>query len=175
MAKSKSSASSATRKKHQKKSTTDGEEHQQQQPAQRGQKKAAKKSRFEPKIKSYTPPPATPKGIPDPVELYLQGGKNIDAELIVVLRKLVKRDESTIVKGVEGLEAWIREYLLRESSRSKSQDDADLESEEHEANNGEADWIEERKREEIVESMAVWVRSHLSNMCKIDFDNCATT
>lgn len=153
MAKSKSSASSATRKKHQKKSTNDLEDHQPQQPAQRGQKKAAKKSRFEPKIKSFTPPPATPKGTPDPVEIYLQGGKNVDAELVVVLRKLAKRDESTIVKGVEGLETWIREYLLRERAQGKVREAT--EDEELDTDGG--DWMEERRKEEIVESMAVWV------------------
>lgn len=169
MAKSKSSASSATRKKHLKKANNDADDaatqpqQQQQQPAQRGQKKVQKKSRFDPKIKVYTPPPATPKGIPDPVDLYLQGGKSVDAELVVVLRKLAKRDESTISKGVEGLEAWIREYLAREKSSSSSKDvderaklDQELGSGEQEEAE-EEDWIEERRKEEIIESMTVWV------------------
>lgn len=143
MGKSKSSASSATRKKHAKKAAEDEEGVPAAQPAQRGQKKAAKKSRFEPKVKSYTPPPAPPRGAPDPVDLYLGGGSEVDSELVVILRKLGKRDEATISKGVEGLESWIRE-LLREESKGPVEEES---------------WKLEQQREQIVSSMAVWVRS----------------
>lgn len=148
MAKSKSSASSATRKKHAKKALTaevddDGASTSTAPvPAQRGQKKV-KKSRFEPKIKSYTPPPAAPKGAPDPVDLYLNGGADVDAELVVVLRRLGKRDEATIAKGLEGLEAWVREVIKEEQSPVEVGDE----------------WKLEGRRDEVVSSMAVWVRS----------------
>ena len=141
MGKSKSSASSATRKKHAKKAAEDEEGVPAAQPAQRGQKKAAKKSRFEPKVKSYTPPPAPPRGAPDPVDLYLGGGSEVDSELVVILRKLGKRDEATISKGVEGLESWIRE-VMREESKGVAEEKI---------------WKLEQQREQIVSSMAVWV------------------
>lgn len=151
MAKSKSSASSATRKKHAKKALTaeadeDGASTSTAPPAQRGQKKV-KKSRFEPKIKSYIPPPAAPKGAPDPVDLYLNGGADVDAELVVVLRRLGKRDEATIAKGVEGFEAWIREVIREEQSPVEEGDE----------------WRVEGRRDEVVSSMAVWV----SVLCRV--------
>lgn len=149
MAKAKSSASSATRKKHEKKAAkaaANGEEPPPlpQQPAQRGQKKQ-KKDRFAPKVKTYTPPPPPPKGAPDPVDLYLSGGSAVDAELVVVLRKLGKRDESTIGKGVEGLEEWVKAVLDEERKASQSEEEDD-----------EA-WKLDLRRDQVVESMNVWV------------------
>lgn len=151
MAKSKSSASSATRKKQaakqaKKKQQQNGEDedvnpsHTPQKP-QRGQKKQ-KKDRFAPKVKSYVPPPPPPKGAPDPVDLYLVSrGKQIDPEMVVVLRRLHKKDEATIGKGVEGFDAAVREVLRREQQKE-----------------GE-DWERELKEEEIIECVAVWVRA----------------
>ncbi|GAA5947534.1 hypothetical protein JCM3765_001719 [Sporobolomyces pararoseus] len=149
MAKSKSSASSATRKKQaakqaKKKQQNGGEEddlnnpsHTPQKP-QRGQKKQ-KKDRFAPKVKSYVPPPPPPKGAPDPVDLYLiSQGKQIDPELVVVLRRLHKKDEATIMKGVEGFDAAVREVLRRDQEKE-----------------GE-DWEREMKEEEVLECVAVW-------------------
>jgi E3 ubiquitin-protein ligase listerin len=148
MAKAKSSASSATRKKHEKKAAkaaANGDEPPPppQQPAQRGQKKQ-KKDRFAPKVKTYTPPPPPPKGAPDPVDLYLSGGSAVDAELVVILRKLGKRDESTIGKGVEGLEEWVEAVLDEERQASKSGEDDE-------------GWKLELRRNQVVESMNVWV------------------
>ncbi|GAA5904173.1 ubiquitin-protein ligase RKR1 [Sporobolomyces salmoneus] len=147
MAKSKSSASSATRKKQAakqaKKKQQNAEDddlnpsHTPQKP-QRGQKKQ-KKDRFAPKVKSYVPPPPPPKGAPDPVDLFLVSqGKQIDPELVVVLRRLHKKDEATIGKGVEGFDAAVREVLRREQTKV-----------------GE-DWERELKEEEILECVAVW-------------------
>ncbi|GAA5878216.1 hypothetical protein JCM16303_002689 [Sporobolomyces ruberrimus] len=146
MAKSKSSASSATRKKQaakqaKKKQGADDDDlnpsHTPQKP-QRGQKKQ-KKDRFAPKVNSYVPPPPPPKGAPDPVDLYLVSqGKQIDPELVVVLRRLAKKDEATIGKGVEGFDAAVREVLRREQEKE-----------------GE-DWERELKEEEILECVAVW-------------------
>ena len=147
MVKSKSSASSATRKKHAKKAMEDADEPSEassssaQQPAQRGQKKekGPKKSRFDPKIKSYTPPPPPPKGAPDPVDLYLSGGAGIDPELVVHLRRLGKRDEATVFKAVEGFASWVAEVASGERG-------------------GEEDWEHERARDEVVTVLSVWVR-----------------
>lgn len=150
MAKAKSSASSATRKKHaakQAKKQQGGgeviEETPQEQPTkmQRGQKKnKQKKDRFAPKVKSYVPPPPPPKGQPDPVDLFLVSqGKQIDPELVVVLRRLGKKDEATVGKGVEAFESVVMEVLRKEREKE-----------------GE-DWERELKEEEIIECMAVWV------------------
>lgn len=146
MAKSKSSASSATRKKHAKKVANEEEEGGAPPAgaAQRGQKKV-KKSRFEPKIKVYTPPPPPPKGAVDPVDLYLGGGKDVDAELVVILRRLSKRDEATISKGVEGLDAWVADILKAELAGVEE--------------GSEDEWKLQSRTDEVVSSMAVWVRS----------------
>jgi hypothetical protein len=142
--KGKSSASSGTRKKNAakaaKKGGGGGEDAP--KPPQRGQKnKKEKKDRFAPKIKTYTPPPPPPKGQPDPVDLYLVGqGKNVDPELVVVLRRLMKKDEGTVLKGVDGLEQWVKETLRM---------DKDGEGE---------DWEREMREEGVVDAMAVWVR-----------------
>ncbi|KAI5475113.1 ubiquitin-protein ligase E3 [Pseudohyphozyma bogoriensis] len=149
MAKGKSSASSATRKKHAAKAAKKGAgddddgdaQPQQSQPQQKGGKKV-KKDRFAPKVKSYVPPPPPPKGAPDPVDLYLSGGAGIDAELVVLLRRLGKKDEATVVKGVEGFEAWVR-AVVKDESKVGQED-------------GEEEWVVERKRDEVVSSMAVW-------------------
>lgn len=139
MTKSKFSASSATRKKHAAKKAADADDGGHTDapgPAQRGQKKGPKKSRFEPKVKSYTPPPPPPKGAPDPVDLYVSAAAGVDPELIVVLRRLGKRDEATVFKGVEGLEKWINEAAREEGEQ----------------------WEVEARRETIVSIMPVWVR-----------------
>lgn len=170
MAKSKSSASSATRKKHASKSSKGDEETQStpNQPnngqQQRGQKnkQTKKTSRFEPKIKSYIPPPPPPRGLIDPVDLYLLStnsgggsggkGKKIDSELIVILRKLNKRDESTLLKGLDGFEIWFKEVLELELSLISENDGEEEEDKDEEL------WKLNLKKEELIESMNVWVR-----------------
>lgn len=147
MAKSKSSASSATRKKHASKKagvsegtssqpTDDAAPPPPSQSTQRGQKKAKKVSRFDPKVKVYVPPPPPPKGAPDPVDLYLGGGKDLDPELVVILRRLGKRDEATLLKGVEALEGWVRDVRKGE---------------------GEEEWRREAREEELVQALMAWV------------------
>jgi len=154
------SASSATRKKHAAKAakssgpndddspSTPSGAAKANQPPQRGQKKT-KRDRFAPKIKSYIPPPAPPKGAPDPVDLYLSGGAGVDPELVVVLRRLAKRDEATLIKGVEGLESWIRGLIKEEQQLARmSQEEKDEEG-----------WKVEQHREQLVTALAVWVSS----------------
>lgn len=149
MAKKQSSASSATRKKHAAKQAKrrggddiddDGEP---PRPLQRGQNKSKKDRKQDKKdrVKQYIPPPPPPKGLPDPVDLYLvQAGKQPDAELLVVLRRLHKKDEATISRGVDGLEGWVRETLRM---------DVDGDGE---------DWEREMRQEGVVDCMAAWVR-----------------
>lgn len=178
MAKSKSSASSATRKKHASKSSKGDEESQStpNQPnngqQQRGQKnkQTKKTSRFEPKIKSYIPPPPPPKGLIDPVDLYLlntsggsvgasgsKGKNKIDSELIVILRKLNKRDESTLLKGLDGFENWFKEVLELELSLVSSSSSTVVDGDDEE-DKEEQLWKLNLKVEELTESMNVWVR-----------------
>lgn len=148
MAKKQSSASSATRKKHAAKQAKrrggddDGDDEGAQGPLQRGQAKSKKDRKQDKKhrVKQYIPPPPPPKGLPDPVDLYLvQAGKQPDPELVVVLRRLHKKDEATISRGVDGLEGWVRETLRM---------DADGHGE---------DWQREMRQEGVVDCMAVWV------------------
>ncbi|GAA5836983.1 hypothetical protein JCM11251_004464 [Rhodosporidiobolus azoricus] len=149
MAKAKSSASSATRKKHAAKAAKKGgaddddqpQQKQDKKPLQRGEKKnkKEKRDRFAPKIKSYTPPPPPPKGAPDPVDLYLIGqGKQPDPELVVVLRRLMKKDEATVGKGVEAFEGWVR-GTIRMSENGEGEE-----------------WEREVREEGVVDAMAVW-------------------
>ncbi|KAG0655711.1 hypothetical protein C6P46_000745 [Rhodotorula mucilaginosa] len=157
--KGKSSASSATRKKQAAKAAkkaardADGDEVDVDQlaaaavdagsfqPKQRGQKKV-KKDRFAPKVKKYVPPPPPPKGLPDPVDVFLVGrGKQPDPQLVVILRRLVKKDEATLLKGCEALEEWVRESLRQEDEQE-----------------GE-DWEREMRQEGVVDCMDVWVHA----------------
>ncbi|KAK4058560.1 hypothetical protein OIO90_000004 [Microbotryomycetes sp. JL221] len=165
MAKGKSSASSATRKKHQRKAQkANGDDvDDQSSPQQKnqnkpsnGSKKKDKKSRFEPKVKRYIPPPPPPKGKPDPVDVYLQGGSSVDPELVVILRRLHKKDESTLVKGVEGLETWVRDVIRRQLDVVSRQQQGD-------ANNEDDGWQVEQAAEEVVEAMQVWA-SHFPRL-----------
>lgn len=115
MPKSKSSASAGTRKKHLKKSAgkegEDGAPAAKAQPRQRGQKKLSKaQQRAMPKIKQFVPPPKPPAPpIPDPLDG--QGlARTLPAELVVVLRRLGKKDDVTRRKGLEELrEGWVVE------------------------------------------------------------------
>lgn len=111
---SKSSASAGTRKKHAKKSGQDiDDEPKSQQPKQRGQKKLSKaQKKALPKVKQFIPPPKPPAPpIPDPLDG--QGlARTLPAELVVVLRRLGKKDEVTRRKGLEDLrEGWILDLL----------------------------------------------------------------
>ncbi|GAA98200.1 uncharacterized protein L969DRAFT_46272 [Mixia osmundae IAM 14324] len=139
MAKSKSSASSATRKKHAKKQAGKGADgsidegdtqpsgptivgQAPKRPAQRGQKKDKKKHA---KVKVYVPPPKPPKGLVDPVDLYglgVAGDARVDPNLIVVLRKLHKRDEKTLARAIEELDGWLRAAVDAVQSEEELQD-----------------------------------------------------
>ena len=108
----KSSASAGTRKKHAKKAThldpdAPGPSTQPKQ-RQRGEKKLSKaQKRSEPKIKQYIPPPKPPAPpILDPLDG--QGlARTLDPELVVVLRRLGKKDDVTRRKGLEELRDWV--------------------------------------------------------------------
>ncbi|WVQ82306.1 hypothetical protein IAT38_004434 [Cryptococcus sp. DSM 104549] len=114
-----SSATAGTRKKHAKKAgkdtTDDVSAGPSQQPhkKQRGEKKLSKaQKKALPKIKQYIPPPKPPAPpIPDPLDG--QGlARTLPAELVVVLRRLGKKDDVTRRKGLEELrEGWVSDLM----------------------------------------------------------------
>ncbi|WWD02614.1 hypothetical protein V865_000654 [Kwoniella europaea PYCC6329] len=115
----KSSASAGTRKKNARKAArVTGEDPDEAQPKsgmkpQRGQKKLSKaQKKALPKIKQYIPPPKPPAPpIPDPLD-GLGLARTLPAELVVVLRRLGKKDDVTRRKGLEELkEGWINELI----------------------------------------------------------------
>jgi hypothetical protein len=116
----KSSASKGTRQKHARKAAGKDDEEastagagQRKPQQQRGQKKLSKAQRKAlPKIKQYIPPPKPPAPpIPDPLDG--QGlARTLPAELVVVLRRLGKKDDVTRRKGLDELrEQWVAPLL----------------------------------------------------------------
>lgn len=118
----KSSASAGTRKKNARKAAKDEDEDsqlKQQNRPQRGQKKgpdgkklSKAQRRAMPKAKQYIPPPKPPAPpIPDPLDG--QGlARTLPAELVVVLRRLGKKDDVTRRKGLDELrDNWIAPML----------------------------------------------------------------
>ncbi|WWC71538.1 uncharacterized protein I206_105496 [Kwoniella pini CBS 10737] len=119
----KSSASAGTRKKNARKAAKGADEEfnpddlpppqKQGTKMQRGQKKLSKaQKKALPKIKQYIPPPKPPAPpIPDPLD-GLGLARTLPAELVVVLRRLGKKDDVTRRKGLEELrDGWINELL----------------------------------------------------------------
>lgn len=143
-----SSASSATKKKQARKA---GKDEPVEHPPQRGQKvkglsKAEKKAlKNGPKL--YVPPPKPPQpALPDPLDA--QGlARTLPAELVVVLRRLGKKDPVTKRKGLEELrDGWITVALTGGSTPS---DGADLEK--------------ELKELALIEALPVWLH-HLPSL-----------
>lgn len=122
-ASSKSSATAGTRKKNARKAAKDddedGAQKKQQHRPQRGQKKGADGKKLSkaqrralPKTKQYIPPPKPPAPpIPDPLDG--QGlARTLPADLVVVLRRLGKKDDVTRRKGLDELrDMWIAPML----------------------------------------------------------------
>ncbi|KAF8531403.1 hypothetical protein JB92DRAFT_2851839 [Gautieria morchelliformis] len=106
---SKSSASSATRKKHARKAAgSEGSNIIPQNTKSKPSKKEIKKGLAPPPKKSYIPPskfrPPPPQT--DPLDNL---GSLLPAELVVILRRLAKKDAVTKGRALEELEVWIRE------------------------------------------------------------------
>lgn len=72
---------------------------------QRGQKKD-KKSKKEPKKKVFIPPPKPPQPPPDPLDT-LGLASLLPPGLVVLLRKVAKKDVTTRTRALESLLAWI--------------------------------------------------------------------
>ncbi|WVQ74909.1 hypothetical protein IAR50_004517 [Cryptococcus sp. DSM 104548] len=132
MAPSKSSATAGTRKKNAaKKARKNGEDPEDMPPPpppthkkQRGEKKLSKAQRKAlPKIKQYIPPPKPPAPpIPDPLDG--QGlARTLPAELVVVLRRLGKKDDVTRRKGLEEFrDEWVRDVTASKGSEEEEVD-----------------------------------------------------
>ncbi|WVO13469.1 hypothetical protein L204_101086 [Cryptococcus depauperatus] len=131
----KSSASAGTRKKHatkkaQKEHGDDLNHPSQTEPSQdRKQKDGKKLSRAQrkalPKIKQFVPPPKPPAPpILDPLDG--QGlARTLPAELVVVLRRLGKKDDITRRKGLDELKyEWVKEVL---TPKEKEEDEVNRE------------------------------------------------
>ncbi|KZT00638.1 uncharacterized protein LAESUDRAFT_708574 [Laetiporus sulphureus 93-53] len=107
MAKSKSSASSATRKKHVRKATAAaGPSNEPPLPKEKKAKGKDKKNK-EPRKKVYIPPVKPAPVQPDPLDT-LGVAQIIPPELLVVLRRLAKKDSTTKRRALEELQAgWV--------------------------------------------------------------------
>ena len=142
MAKGKSSASSGTRKKHARKAAhaigLDVAEPQQQKKV-KGDKKSGKKGKDkEPRKKVYIPPSKPAPVRPDPLDT-LGIAQIIPAELLVVLRRLAKKDGVTKKRALEDLQAdWVEK-----------------------AGNEEEEW----RLDAVVDSLPVWVRLSYDLAC----------
>lgn len=102
---SKSSASAGTRKKQSRKAAARDEDNQNQQ--QSAQTKGGKKNKKEPRVKMYIPPTKPQPLQRDPIDV-LGLGSVLPADLLVVLRRLMKKDAVTKQKALEELQtAWI--------------------------------------------------------------------
>ncbi|TDL24483.1 hypothetical protein BD410DRAFT_785971 [Rickenella mellea] len=103
----KSSASSATRKKHARKAAGPSEL---PLPKEKKPKDKAKGKGKEPRQKIYIPPSKPAPVQPDPLDA-LGLAKQLPAELVVVLRKLAKKDTITKGKALEDLKNhWVGTY-----------------------------------------------------------------
>lgn len=106
---SKSSASSATRKKHARKVTSPPTESNAtaQNTKSKPSKKEIKKGIAPPPKKSYISPSKL-KPPPTQVDPLDSLGSLLPSELVVILRKLAKKDGVTKSRALEELEVWIR-------------------------------------------------------------------
>ena len=103
---SKSSTSAGTRKKHIRKAAARDEDNQPQQ-QQSAKIKGGKKNKKEPRVKMYIPPTKPQPLQRDPIDV-LGLGSVLPADLLVVLRRLMKKDAVTKQKALEELQAaWI--------------------------------------------------------------------
>lgn len=102
----KTSASAGTRKKQSRRAAArDGDNQPQQQ--QLAKTKGGKKNKKEPRVKMYIPPTRPQPLQRDPIDV-LGLGSVLPADLLVVLRRLMKKDAVTKQKALEELQAaWI--------------------------------------------------------------------
>lgn len=122
-----SSASKGTQKKNLKKKLAkqeagQGSDGQPVQATQRGQKKVKKGKKGETRKKQYIAPVKPARAVVDPVDLYglgVAGDSAVDADVIISLRKLAKKDENTIARGLDELQTWVESLKSSESDTSQ--------------------------------------------------------
>lgn len=105
----KSSASAATRKKHARKAAGDAK---QELPLPKEKKKEkGKNKKKEPRVKVYIPPTKPAPVRPDPLD-SLGIAKRLHPDLLVILRRLAKKDSVTKRKALEEfLAGWVEKAL----------------------------------------------------------------
>jgi hypothetical protein len=119
---SKSSASAGTRKKQTRKAAARNEDNQPQQ-QQSAKTKGGKKNQKELRVKMYIPPTKPQPLQRDPIDV-LGLGSVLPADLLVVLRRLMKKDAVTKQKALEELQvAWIDEARKLPKSHEELQGD----------------------------------------------------
>ncbi|KAL5514390.1 hypothetical protein ACEPAG_2478 [Sanghuangporus baumii] len=107
----KSSATSATRKKHARKSAGDAK---QELPLPKEKKKEKGKNKKEPRVKVFIPPTKPSPIRPDPLDS--RGiAKRLHPDLLVILRRLAKKDSVTKRKALEEFQSGWIEGALRDS------------------------------------------------------------
>lgn len=100
----KSSATSTTRKKHAKKAAGPSETHDEPKAKD---KKLKGKDKKAPKVKSYIPPTKPAPIQPDPLD-SLGLANSLPADLVVILRRLAKKDNVTKRRALEDLQSsWV--------------------------------------------------------------------
>lgn len=106
--KGKSSATSGTRKKHARKAaTTSGQVEEPSVPKEKKPKGKEKKKGKDPRKKVYIPPVKPAPVQPDPLDT-LGIAQRLPPELLVVLRRLAKKDSVTKRRALEELQAgWV--------------------------------------------------------------------
>lgn len=135
-AKGKSSASSGTRKKNALKAAKKNPEDPSSstsssskpkaanQPSQRGEKKSKKERKealAKAKKKSYVPPPKAPQPPPDPLD-SMGLAATLQPDLVVLLRKLGKKDVVTRERALEGLKNWLEGRSSTDGERKMVED-----------------------------------------------------
>lgn len=75
-------------------------------PPAKGNKARGKKNKKEPRQKQYVPPPKPPRGAVDPIDMYGLASA-LDAQLVVTLRKFMKKDDKTVGRALDELSAWL--------------------------------------------------------------------
>lgn len=126
MPKQKTSASSATRKKHAKRAAGPSNEVQDMPKEKKLKGKAKAMSKAEPKKKIYIPPVRHRAVQPDPLEslgiAYL-----IPSDLVVILRRLGKKDAVTKTRALEELHsAWVAKAVEGRGDAGVSQNLIDI-------------------------------------------------
>lgn len=110
-------------------------------------KQAQKIKRGQPK--PYTPPPKPPApAVPDPLDA-LGLGTTLPAELVVVLRKLGKKDEITRRRALEDFASWLVKVQKakpkaerKEGAEGGGKEESELVEEEVEDENADGWWVE---------------------------------